>query len=166
MIRELRDDDSFMELTALIHRAYAPLAAQGMHYWGTHQSVEDTRERCGEGETWLYEQDGVVVGTITLVRHGRGCMLYEEPQVAKFGQFAVDPAFQGRGVGAAMMDHVEARAAELGASVLACDTSEHAHGLIRMYRARGYRLMGHVDWRPHVNYESVLLALKIVSPEL
>jgi hypothetical protein len=37
-------------------------------------------------------------------------------------------------------------------------TPEHAEGLIRMYTARGYRLVGHVDYRPKVNYRSVLLS--------
>ncbi len=159
--RQLADGDSLEDLTGLLHRAYGALAADGMHYWASHQSVEDTRERCAEGETWVAEREGRLVGTVTLVRHGKGCPLYERADVAKFGQFAVDPAVQGRGVGAALMTRVEQRAAELGASVLACDTSEHATSLITMYQRRGYRLVGNVDWRPDVNYLSVLLRLEL-----
>jgi hypothetical protein len=36
-IREIDDGDSFEELTELLHRAYAPLAAAGFRYLATHQ---------------------------------------------------------------------------------------------------------------------------------
>ena len=52
-IRPLRPDDDMEALTGLIHRAYGALAARGLRYWATHQSVEDTIERCSLGETWL-----------------------------------------------------------------------------------------------------------------
>lgn len=159
-LRLLEAGDSLEALTALIHAAYAPLAAAGMRYWATHQTVEDTAERCGRGESWVAELDGRLVGTITLQgpTATSGCAWYDRPEVAKFQQLCVDPALKGSGLGAAMMDLVERRAAELGAGELALDTSEHAHGLIGLYQRRGYRLVGHVDYRPKVNYRSVVLS--------
>lgn len=163
--RRLEEGDSFAALTDLLHRAYAPLAASGLRYWATHQSVDDTRERCGEGECWVGVLDGQLVATVTLVGpgHGRGCALYRQPDVAKFGQFAVDPALSGRGVGSALMDRIEDRAREMGAGQLALDTAEGAAALIAMYQARGYRLVGHVDWRPDTNYRSVLMSLELAA---
>lgn len=167
-IRRLRADDDMVALTALIHAAYAPLAARGLRYWATHQTVQDTIERCGRGETWLGEIEGRVVATLTLSEPDRSpppggvrVPLYEEKDVAKLQQFCVAPAWKGRGVGARMMDHAEARARALGARRLALDTSEQATGLIGMYTARGYAHAGHVDYRPKVNYRSVLLALAL-----
>lgn len=162
-IRRCRPDEDFRHLTALIHRAYAPLAARGMRYWATHQSVADTAERCGRGETWLAEAGGVVVGTITLQPPAAtgGGPWYDRPDVAKFQQFAVEPAWQGRGVGAALMAHVEARALALGAAELALDTSERAAGLIGHYCRLGYRFIEHIDYRPDVNYRSVILSLTL-----
>ena len=158
-IRELSSTDDFEVLTDLIHRAYAPLAAEGLRYWATHQSVADTADRCARGETWVADDDGRVIGMVTLSAAGSGgCPWYERPEVAHFNQLAVDPGAQGRGVAAALMGHIEARAAELGAAELACDTSEQATGLIATYERRGYRFVGHVDWRPDVNYRSVLLS--------
>jgi GNAT superfamily N-acetyltransferase len=163
VIRRCREDEDFQHLTALIHRAYAPLAAAGMRYWATHQSVADTIQRCGRGETWLAEAGGDLAGTVTLQPPDQtsGSPWYDRPEVAKFQQFAVDPAWQGRGVGAALMAHIESRARELGARELALDTSEHAEGLITLYARRGYRFIEHVDWRPDVNYRSVLLSLAL-----
>lgn len=163
VIRLLRTADSLEELTALLHRAYAPLAAAGMHYVATHQSVDVTRSRCAKGECWLAERHGRVVGTVTLVPPGGASgpdepELYRGPDVAVFTQFAVEPALQRGGVGSALLAHVESRAAALGATTIALDTSEHAHALIGWYLARGYAHAGRADWRPVVNYESVLLA--------
>lgn len=165
-LRRLHDDDDMVALTALIHTAYAPLAARGLRYWATHQSVQDTIERCGRGETWLADAGGRVLGTLTLsppeaVPPDGGAVvpLYAAPDVAKLQQFCVHPDHKGRGLGRRMMDHAEARARALGAGRLALDTSEQATGLIRMYTARGYRQVAHADYRPKVNYRSVVLAL-------
>lgn len=167
-IRLLREGDDMVALTAMIHAAYAPLAARGLRYWATHQSVDDTIERCGRGETWVAEHDGALVATLTLsppdatVPAGsKAVPLYDTPGVAKVQQFCVHPAWKGRGLGARMMDHAEDRARQLGAHMVALDTSEQATGLIAMYAARGYTLQGHVDYRPKVNYRSVLLGLSL-----
>jgi [ribosomal protein S5]-alanine N-acetyltransferase len=158
-IRPLSPTDDFGALTALIHRAYAPLAEQGLHYWATHQSEADTVARCAKGETWVAEGEHGPVGLVTLAAPGSGgCPWYAHPQVAHFNQLAVDPAVQGHGVAAALMGHIEGRAAQMGAAELACDTSERADRLIATYERRGYRFVGDVDWRPEVNYRSVLLS--------
>ncbi len=159
-IRTLSDDD---DMTALIHRGYAPLAARGLQYWAPHQSVLDTVERCAKAETWLAEHDGRVVDTVTLTppQRAAGAPWYDRADVAVFNQLAVDPAVQGRGVARALLDHIEGRAAVLGAAHLACDTSEHATELIATYHRRGYREVSDVDWRPDVNYRSVILSLQL-----
>lgn len=163
ILRRLSERDDLVALTDLIHRAYAPLAASGMRYWATHQSVEDTAKRCAMGETWLAERDRIV-GTITLKRPGdaKGSPFYERLDVAVFNQLAVDPEVQGQGIAAALLDRVEERARALGAAWIACDTSEHAARLIATYERRGYAFVEHVDWRPHVNYRSVILARSLV----
>lgn len=43
VIRPLDPADSIAELTALLHRAYAPLLAQGLRYVATHQDETTTR---------------------------------------------------------------------------------------------------------------------------
>lgn len=161
--RLLRADDSIEELTELIHRAYASLAAMGLRYLGTWQPPETTRERAEGGECWVAEVDGQVVGTIAFQPPGRsgGCPWYERPDVATFGQFAVEPSLQGSGVGSALLTLVEARALELGAAEIACDTAEPATHLIRWYEARGYRIVDRVDWRPGTNYLSVVLSKRL-----
>lgn len=171
-IRSLAPDEDFEALTDLVHRAYGPLAAAGMRYWASHQSVEDTRERCARGETWLAEVGGTdgpdgapgrVVGCVVLCPPGTRTdhAFYARPGVATFQQLCVHPDAQGRGVGRALMRQVEERSRALGATELALDTSEHAHELIRTYERRGFRRVATADWRPHVNYRSVVLSLRL-----
>lgn len=168
-VRRWREDDSLEALTELLHRAYGALAAQGMHYVASHQSVDVTRRRLAGGESFVAVLGGRVVGAVTLTVPGTTAgtpqaggddvpELYTRRGVAYFSQFAVDPDVQGGGIGSTLLAHVESRAAALGADTIGLDTSEHAHALIAWYVARGYTHAGRHDWRPHVNYESVLLS--------
>ncbi len=52
-IWQLKEDDSLEALTDLIHRAYRQLAGMGFRYWGTHQSVEDTKKRISKGRCYV-----------------------------------------------------------------------------------------------------------------
>lgn len=107
--------------------------------------------------------DEVVVATITLADAGTasGSPFYDRPDVADFGQFAVRPTFQRRGIGSRLIEIVEARAREKGVTELALDTSERATGLIAMYTDKGYRFIEYARW-PSVNYRSVILSKTLI----
>ena len=158
-IRPLAESDSITELTQLLHRAYAQLAAMGLKFVATHQDVETTKHRLKDAECYVAELDGRIVGTILFRPPGtaRGCDWYNRSDVAIFGQFGVEPAVQGHGIGGALLDHVEQRARELNATELALDTAESAHHLIDLYSKRGFRIVGNVKWDP-VNYRSVIMS--------
>jgi GNAT superfamily N-acetyltransferase len=159
LIRPLSDYDSIAELTEMLHRAYARLAEMGLRFVATHQDEETTRHRIRNAECYVAEVDGRVVGTIAFRGPGTngGCPWYERPDVAGFGQFGVEPALQGNGIGSALLDFVEARAKETGAAELALDTAESANHLIDLYARRGYRIVDNVKWEP-VNYRSVIMS--------
>jgi GNAT superfamily N-acetyltransferase len=161
-LRVLGPEDDIALLTALLHRAYAPLAARGMRYLASHQDEATTRRRISGGECWLAEAGGQIIGTLTLRDADRtnGCPWYDRPDVASFGQFAVDPAWQGRGVGSLLVDRVERRARGKAVTELALDTAETADDLIAFYKRRGYRFVGYVRWDV-VNYRSVVLSKRL-----
>ncbi len=69
LLRALRPGDDLVELTALLHAAYAPLAAAGMRSYASHRDVQATAERAGAGE----------------------CCWYQHPEVATIGQLGVHP---------------------------------------------------------------------------
>ncbi len=165
VFRRLAAADSFAEMTALLHLAYAPLAAAGMHFYASHQSIEHTEKRAGEGECFVVTRGDRMVATITL-RMGATLddesttKTYRDPRVVIFGQFGVHPDHKGCGIGRRLLDLVEERAVEMGAHTIACDTAETAHELIALYRRRGYAQVEAVQW-DGVNYRSVILAKRL-----
>lgn len=161
-IRLLSPADDLAALTEMLHRAYGALARRGMRFWASHQSVEDTRKRVGQGECWVAASGGVIVGTIVLkdTTEAKGTPWYERPDVTCFNQFAVEPAWQGRGLGSKLIELVERRAREKGLAELALDTAEGADDLIAYYLRRGYRFIEHVSWNG-VNYRSVILSKRL-----
>lgn len=161
-IRAISEDDSIAELTALLHRSYRALAEMGLRFFATHQTEEQTLSRVRSGQCFVGEHDGHVVGTIALYRHrdGYGPELYTRSGVGYFGQFAVDPEYQGLGFGNMLLDHVEKVAATDGLQQLALDTAETATHLIEYYERRGYRFVEHVQWHD-TNYRSVVMSKRL-----
>lgn len=161
-IRRFRSTDSYAELTALLHRAYAPLAEAGFRFFASWQDETVTRERADAGECWVAERDGRLIGTGTLRPPGtaRGTPWYECEGVAVVGQLATEPGLQGQGLGSALLLHLEHRARQLGATHVALDTAEGATALRRYYARRGYGFVEYVDWGI-TNYRSVVLSKPI-----
>jgi GNAT superfamily N-acetyltransferase len=165
-IRALEATDSFEELTALLHRAYAPLADLGFRYLATHQDVETTRGRAAKGECYVMLDARRIIGTILLIppsSRALHCEWYDRPEVSVLSQFAVEPDLQGRGLGSRLLGFAETRAARLGATEASVDTAENATHLIQFYEARGYRRIGHAQWG-HTNYRSLLLSKRLDAP--
>jgi len=154
-----RHDFLVEPLTELLHTSYAPLLERGMRYLATHQTPEVTRKRLLEGESYLGIKDDQLIATVTLKSRREVCRTrwYTQSGIFHFGQFAVHPDFQGQGIGSRLMDMLEGRARDLGATELALDTSEHAEDLIYMYTKRGYRRVETVQWE-ETNYRSVILS--------
>jgi GNAT superfamily N-acetyltransferase len=159
-IRPWSTEDSISGITALLHAAYAPLAAVGMRYVASHQDDTITRDRLTRGFPFVaMGDDGSLAGTITLYAQNTGsaCAWYRRHGVFHFGQFAVRPGMQRGGIGSALLESVEREARWRGAEQLACDTAESAEHLIRWYNRLGFRLVEHVSW-PDTNYRSVVLS--------
>lgn len=167
LIREVNASDDLQRLTDLIHSAYAPHAQQGLRYWGTHQSVEDTAKRFASG-TGLVMLDGDrYVGTLTLrpPQPESAVALYRDPGVWTLCQFCISPAAKGLGYGRRLHDHATHVARRSGATTMALDTAQPAATLIAMYASWGYRLVGECDWRPLTNYTSVVMARPLRGDE-
>lgn len=165
-IRPLLPSDSLEELTALLHTAYASLAAQGWNFTAVDQSVQVTRERLAEAQGFVAERDGRLVGTVAVrgpKRAGEAYIadppppLYTTPGTAILAQLAVHPDCRGEGLGERLMDVAEAWAREQGFAQLALDTAEPAEALRRRYERRGYAAVGRVQWQGKT-YASVLMS--------
>jgi GNAT superfamily N-acetyltransferase len=159
-----RHGDLVAPLTAMLHRAYRPLADEGLRYLATHQPPEVTLSRLRSGDAFLGFAGDRLVATITIVkrRPDELCEWYRRDDVFFFTQLAVSPEHQGAGIARGLMDFAEQHARKLGARELALDTSEKATRLNETYLRRGYRRVGHVSWRD-TNYRSVVLSKTLAT---
>ncbi len=164
LLRRFEDRDSVRELTEFLHRAYEPLAAMGLRFLATHQDETVTMQRMEGGTCYVVEKEGLLIATI-LYRSAPmtgGSPWYDRPEVASFGQFAVEPAYKGRGIGSLLLEFVEKTARADGATELALDTAEPAAHLVVFYQKRGYRFIEHAQWGG-ANYRSVILSKSLHS---
>jgi GNAT superfamily N-acetyltransferase len=171
-IRPLAFDDSLEALTALLHAAYASLAAQGWNFTAVDQSVTMTRERLATAQGFVAEHDGRLVGTVAVsgpkaadARYlaDPAPPLYCEPGTALIAQLAVHPDCRGQGLAERLLDVAEAWALAQGYACAALDTAEPALDLQRRYLRRGYRAVGHVQWTGKT-YRSVLMSKRLETP--
>ncbi|MGE0193716.1 MAG: GNAT family N-acetyltransferase [Planctomycetota bacterium] len=162
-IRRWRSDDDAQALTDLVRSAYAHHAREGLRFWATHQSVEDTIDRLGRGASFLAIDGAAYVGTVTVQPPSLAAEvpLYREPDVHSVHQLAVALSHRGCQLGRRLHDVAAAHARSAGAKRLALDTALPAHGLIALYERWGYRVVGRHDFRPFTSYESVILALDL-----
>jgi GNAT superfamily N-acetyltransferase len=164
MLRPVVPSDSLEALTALLHRAYAPLGAMGLNYTAVDQSVDATACRFASGHGFVAEQAGVVVGTVVVngpldadeKPDARACAWYLRRDVAHLHQLGVEPAAQGQGIGPALIAACERWAVEQGFRAIALDTAIPATHLRQHYAALGYAEVGDVQWSG-TRYRTVIM---------
>ena len=164
VVRRLLPSDSLEHLTDLLHRAYKRSLDAGLNFVATTQTVEVTYDRCWRGTCFVAEIEGRVVGTISVYEASPEDLTeaeyYRQPGIRYFGQFAVEPEFQGQGIGDALLDAAETHAKKSGGHELALDTAEPSTGLLHYYTQRGYELVGSVKWGS-ASYRSVIMSKKL-----
>lgn len=129
-------------LQSLIHSAYR---GESSRLGWTHEAdlldgnridLDMLRDALADPATTLFvteDTDGLL-GCCALTDHGDG--------TAYFGTFAVRPTAQGRGTGAALLRHAEARARAAGAVRVELTVVAQRTDLIAWYARRGYRPTG------------------------
>lgn len=159
IIRPAGGNDTPEMLTDLLHRAYKHLLDSGMKFTAATQSVETTRRKISDNACFVAEQNGIVIGTILfyLKMFRDAPPFYQKETVGLFGNFAVEPDLQKKGIGSMMLKYVEEFARSVGKKELALDTSENAAQLIKYYKKLGYKFVHYWYWY-QTNYRSVIMA--------
>jgi GNAT superfamily N-acetyltransferase len=159
IIREYNELDSISEITTLLHKSYAPLAQLGLKYLASHQDEKTTLQRLTKGQSFVAVDVGRIVGVISVYppRDDASAQIYRQLGVFHFGQFAIDPSYQGKGIGKLLYMKVENYCRTQNGTTIALDTSENATHLISMYENWGFKIVDKVKW-DITNYRSVIMA--------
>jgi len=102
-------------------------------------------------EVWVLDADGVIVGVLELE---------PRPDHLWLENVAVEPAWQGRGLGRRLLDHAEDVARQRGFAEIGLLTNERYADDIALYLRRGYR---ETHREPHLGTDLVYFR-KTVDP--
>jgi GNAT superfamily N-acetyltransferase len=141
--------DDLDALPALLYRAYAPLAAARLNFTAATQTDAATRQRMQAAYTWVALQGGVLVDTIPAAgpcdAHAQAWFCRSD--VARFHRCAVDPALQGQGIGAALLQAAETWARSAGHRAMLLDTAAPATSLRQRDARAGHADIPKVQWQ-------------------
>jgi GNAT superfamily N-acetyltransferase len=127
-VRKARADEAGA-LTELAMRAKASWGYDDAFMAACREELTLTPEKMANWQVWVAEAGGEIAGMVALSVGG----------VAEVEDFFVEPAFQGRGVGAALMAELTAAARAAGAQVLEVDADPNAEAI---YAKLGFETFG------------------------
>ncbi|SOC52106.1 GNAT family N-acetyltransferase [Ornithinimicrobium cerasi] len=144
----------------LLVEAYAPSGMPpDLDYW---DALRDTTARTRDAEVWVAELDGSLAGTVTWAGRGSGQRELSRDDEAEFRMLAVDPRLHGRGVGAALLEAVLARARTEGWSAVVLCSATWMTAAHRLYGRAGFHRIPDRDWPPVPGVQ--LLAFRLPLP--
>jgi len=143
----------------LVRRVVPLMRASGNLQWDDkYPNARVFEQDMKKSQLWLAEIDGQIAGIAAITTD-------QQPEYADVGldvsesaivvhRLAVDPAFRGRGVAAALMQQAEAVAKELGISVLRVDTNSQNEATQRLFPKLGYAYAGEIglQFRPGLKF--------------
>lgn len=152
----LSDIDSILQL---VRRVVPLMRASGNLQWDdTYPNAQVFERDVNLNQPWLAEIDGQIAGVAAITTD-------QEPEYATVGwditepaivvhRLAVDPAFQGKGIAAALMTQAEAVARDRGITILRVDTNTQNPATQRLFPKFGYVLSGEVqlNYRPGLRF--------------
>ncbi|HEU0087431.1 MAG TPA: GNAT family N-acetyltransferase [Pseudonocardiaceae bacterium] len=94
------------------------------------------------------DPEGALLGTVTVCPPGSRLREISQPGELEFRMLAVAPQVRGRGVGAALVSAVLARAAELDAHRVVLSSAEGMYAAHRLYTRLGFTRLPGRDWSP------------------
>jgi GNAT superfamily N-acetyltransferase len=143
----------------LVRRVVPAMRASGNLQWDDEYPNAAVFGRDVEAsQLWIAEIDGVIAGVAALTND-------QEPEYADAGwdinepavvvhRLAVDPAFRGQGVAAALMQQAEGVAKQQGIHLLRVDTNTQNEATRKLFPKFGYQLTGEIEfrWRPGLRF--------------
>jgi N-acetylglutamate synthase-like GNAT family acetyltransferase len=140
------DAEAIASLLKAAFLEFEPLYTPG-GFRATTPTAEEIRPRFAEGPIWVAEQDGNIVGTVSVVPKSEGLYIRS---------MAVHPEARGKGVAALLLETVERTAEDLACSRLFLSTTPFLDAAIHLYERAGFR---RTDDGPHDLFGTPLLTM-------
>ncbi|MBW3130789.1 GNAT family N-acetyltransferase [Hymenobacter profundi] len=147
-------------ILTLISRVVPLMNAAGNFQWEASYPNEAVFQRdIARHHLWLAELDGQLAGIAALTHNDQDAEYAQaewdvtEPALVTH-RLAVDPAAQGRGVAAALLQKAEELARQRGLRVLRVDTNSENQATQRLFPKLGYRFAGEIalEFRPGLRF--------------
>jgi GNAT superfamily N-acetyltransferase len=156
-IRPARPDEHDA-LGALCVAAYRAEGLGSPHY---DPVLRDVAGRAEAAEVLVAADDAALLGTVTLVLHGGPMREISESDEGEFRMLAVDPAAQGRGAGAALVEACAARARDRGLRALVASSQDRMLRAHALYRRLGFVREPARDWSPIPGVDLIVFTLAL-----
>ena len=160
VVRPVRADE-YEAVGELTVAAYTTIDgfAPGERYQGV---LRDVAGRTETAEVIVAaDGDGRIVGGVTFVPGLGPLAEFEGADESGMRMLAVDPAAQGRGVGAALLGHVVGATRRLGFAGVVCSSQPAMRAAHRVYDRFGFRRDPTRDWSPEPGIELIAFALRL-----
>lgn len=142
-------------VVSLTNEAYAPYTA----LFGAPPIpvAEDYAPRIERGEVWLLESGSDLAGLIVIERHPDHAMIFS---------VAVSPAFQGKGLGIALLDFADEQTRQWGLPEVRLYTNSRMERNIALYTAYGFHETGRRPnpYRPGWTVVDMAKSVQTVTP--
>ncbi|TMV76805.1 GNAT family N-acetyltransferase [Thioclava sp. BHET1] len=93
-------------------------------------AIEDYRPWIADALVWIYELNQIPIGVVVFEEHADFWMLWS---------LAVDPDYQGRGIGFTLLKHAKEIARSQGVSCLRLHTNSKMTGNLALYKKAGFK---------------------------
>jgi len=147
-------------ILALIARVVPLMQATGNQQWSAEYPNEQVfRQDLNHNHLWVAELDGRVAAVAALTHNDQDPEYAQadwdaaEPALVAH-RLAVDPAAQGHGLAAALLQHAETLATAQGLRTLRIDTNSENVATQRLFPKLGYRFAGEITlaFRPGLRF--------------
>lgn len=146
-------------LMALVQRVVPLMLASGNTQWDENYPNRSVfQSDLTKSQLWVAQIDESIAGVAAITtdpepEYGQAGLSIEEPAVIVH-RLAVDPAYRGRGVAAALMQQAEQVAIECGITAVRVDTNTQNPATQQLFPKLGYRLAGEISLqiRPNLRF--------------
>ena len=157
----LAQQSDYERVGELTVAAYAPHTDGPTDFY--IERLRNVATRAREAEVWVAEIDGQVVGAVTRTPLGSPWREIARDDETEFRMLATDPAFQGRGVGRALVAHLIELARANGDRAIVMSSEAGMVNAHRLYDSMGFRRTPERDWHPLPTIDLITYELELDS---